>query len=49
MIVQYDLEERTLKFAKETMNFIKGIPRTTANTEVLKQFIRASGGRGKLH
>jgi len=28
---RYDLEERTLKFAKEVIAFAKTIPKTTAN------------------
>lgn len=43
---QYDLEERTLKFAKEVIRFVKSIPRTIANIEILKQLVRASGSVG---
>ena len=43
---QYDLEERTLKFAKEVIKFVKSLPRTIANTEIMKQLIRASGSVG---
>lgn len=31
---QYDLEERTLKFAKRTIEFTKKLPKTIANNEV---------------
>jgi four helix bundle protein len=41
-----DLEERTFKFAKEIISFIKKLPRTTANIEISKQLIRASGSVG---
>jgi len=43
---QYDLEERTLKFAKEVIKFVKSLPRTIANVEIIKQLIRASGSVG---
>lgn len=40
---RYDLEERTFKFAKEVRVFIKLLPRTVANLEDSKQFVRSSG------
>ena len=43
---QYDLEERTLKFAKEVIEFVKTFPRTAANVEIAKQVIRSSGSIG---
>ncbi|MCK4731818.1 MAG: four helix bundle protein [Methanophagales archaeon] len=43
---QYDLEERTLKFTKEVIKFVKSLPRTIANIEIIKQLIRASGSVG---
>ena len=43
---QYDLEERTLRFAKEVIEFTNILPRTIANVEVMKQLIRASGSVG---
>jgi len=43
---RYDLEERTLKFAKSTISFIKLVPRTLANNEIAKQLIRSSGSVG---
>jgi four helix bundle protein len=39
----YDLEERTLKFAKSVVNFTNLLPKTVANTEMVKQVIRSSG------
>ncbi len=35
---QYDLEERTLKFAKEVIKFVKSLPRTIPNIEIIKIF-----------
>lgn len=43
---QYDLEERTFKFAKEVRGFIKQLPRNLANTEDGRQLIRSSGSVG---
>ena len=43
---QYDLEERTLKFAKEVIEFTKDLPKTIANVEIIKQLIRSSGSVG---
>jgi len=43
---QYDLEERTLKFAKEVIGFVKGLPRGIANAEIAQQLIRSSGSIG---
>ena len=42
----YDLEERTLQFAKASRVFLKQLPRTIANIEDAKQFVRASGSVG---
>ncbi|MDD5071874.1 MAG: four helix bundle protein [Patescibacteria group bacterium] len=42
----YDLEDRTLKFAKEVRQFIKQIPKTISNTEDAKQLNNASGSVG---
>jgi four helix bundle protein len=43
---QYDLEDRTLEFAKASRIFVKKLQRTIANIEDAKQFIRASGSIG---
>jgi len=43
---QYDLEERTLKFAKEVIGFVKGLPRNIVNAEIAKQLIRSAGSIG---
>ena len=42
----YDLEERTFEFAKASRASVKRLPRTIANIEDAKQFIRASGSIG---
>jgi four helix bundle protein len=43
---RYDLEDRTFEFAKASRAFVKKLPRTIANIEDAKQFIRASGSIG---
>ena len=42
----YDLEERTLRFAKLVRAFVKKLSKTTANIEDGKQLIKASGSIG---
>ena len=42
----YDLEERTLAFAKRSIRFSKEIVRTIPHVEITKQFIRAVGSVG---
>ena len=39
---KYDLEERTLKFSKEILKFIKILPKTISNIEIIKQLVRSS-------
>jgi four helix bundle protein len=43
---QYDLEDRTFKFARDVRSFVKLLPRTVANVEDVKQLVRASGSVG---
>jgi four helix bundle protein len=43
---QYDLEERTLAFAKEVREFVKRLPKTVANIEDIRQLVKASGSVG---
>ncbi len=43
---RYDLEDRTLKFAKRVRDFIMKLNRTLANIEDGKQLIRSSGSIG---
>ena len=40
---EYDLEERTYLFAKQIRTFGKTLPRTSCNSEDVKQLVRASG------
>ena len=42
---QYDLEERTYKFAKRCKDFINKLPKTTTNLEYGKQLARFSGSQ----
>ena len=43
---QYDLEDRTLEFAKVVRSFVKKLPKTTGNFEDGKQLVRSSGSVG---
>jgi len=43
---RYDLEERTLEFAKRVRAFVKKLNRTIANIEDGKQLVKASGSVG---
>jgi len=43
---RYDLEERTLQFAKDVRAFVKSLPRTIANEQDIRQLVRASGSVG---
>ena len=43
---QYDLEDRTLVFAKQVRLFIKQLPKTITNIEDCKQLARSSGSVG---
>ncbi len=43
---RYDLEDRTLEFAKRVRSFVKRLPKTMGNIEDGKQLIRASGSVG---
>jgi len=43
---QYDLEDRTLEFAKRVRVFVKQLKKTIANTEDAKQLVKASGSVG---
>ena len=42
----FDLEERTLKFAREVREFVKTLPRSIAHIEDGKQLVRSSGSVG---
>jgi four helix bundle protein len=43
---QYDLEDRTLAFAKRVRGLVKRLPKTLANVEDGRQLIKASGSVG---
>jgi four helix bundle protein len=43
---RYDLEDRTLEFAKRARAFVRALPKTLANIEDAKQLVRASGSVG---
>lgn len=43
---RYDLEDRTLEFARSVRLFVKRLPKTIANTEDGRQVIRSSGSVG---
>jgi four helix bundle protein len=43
---QYDLEDRTLGFAKRVRVFIESVPKSIGNIEDSKQVIRSSGSIG---
>ena len=43
---KYDLEDRTLEFARRIRAFVKKLKKTIANVEDGKQLIRASGSVG---
>lgn len=42
----YDLDERTLAFARSVVGFINTLPRTVANTEIVRQLVRSSTSVG---
>jgi four helix bundle protein len=42
----YDLEERTLAFAKRVIAYIGRLPKTLPNIEISKQLVRSSGSVG---
>ncbi len=42
----YDLEDRTLKFARQVFTFVNQLPKTLTNIEVCKQMIRSAGSVG---
>ena len=42
----FDLEERTLEFAKKVIRLCKELPYNTINKELISQLIRASGSVG---
>jgi four helix bundle protein len=43
---QYDLEERTLNFARRVVNFCKKLPKSAIEGEIAKQLVRAATSVG---
>jgi len=43
---QYDLEERTFKFAKRVIEYVNAAPKSIANIEISKQLVRSAGSVG---
>ncbi len=43
---KYDLEERTLHFARKVARYCKSLPKSISNTEYSRQVIRSSGSVG---
>ncbi len=43
---QYDLEERTLKFARQVIEFINRLPKNMPNLEIGRQLVKSSGSVG---
>ncbi|MDE2312108.1 MAG: four helix bundle protein [Patescibacteria group bacterium] len=43
---KYDLEDRTLKFAKNVRVFVSNLPKTVSNFEDGKRLVRSSGSVG---
>jgi four helix bundle protein len=42
----YNLEERTLLFAKDVIKFVDRIPKSLPNIEIAKQLVRSAGSTG---
>lgn len=43
---QYDLEDRTLNFARRVNKYVNNLPRTTSNIENGRQLVRSAGAVG---
>jgi len=43
---RYDLEDRTFSFAQRIRAFVRNLPLSLANTEDIRQLVRASGSVG---
>lgn len=43
---RFDLEDRTLRFARGVLRLVNNVPRSLANVEVCKQLIRSAGSVG---
>jgi four helix bundle protein len=45
-VKRYDLEDRTLRFSKDVIQFVNELPKTIANIELCKQLVRSAGSIG---
>ena len=43
---RYDLEDRTFRFAKRVIEYVRALPKTITNIEISKQLTRSSGSVG---
>ena len=43
---RYDLEDRTLRFAKRVIQLVNALPKTISNIEISRQVVRSSGSVG---
>ena len=43
---KYDLEERTLKFTRDVIALINGVPKSLPNDEITRQLVRSAGSVG---
>ena len=43
---RYDLEDRTLRFAKAVIEFVTALPKTLSNLEISRQLVRCAGSVG---
>ena len=43
---RYDLEERTLQFAKRVIALVNSVPKTLPNVEIGRQLVKSSGSVG---
>lgn len=46
VVKKYDLQERTLQYAKDIRSFVQKLPKTISNFDDVKQLIRSSGSVG---
>lgn len=44
--MKYDLEDRTFRFTKNIVAFVKKLPRSITNSEFVKQIVRSAGSIG---
>lgn len=44
--MKYDLEDRTLNFAKKVIDLVRKLPKNSVNFELISQIVRSSGSVG---